>query len=118
MWLKIKIWTKLILIGAVALYSLLFVLNNIGKRAALWFWFGAEPDTPLLVLVLMSFLAGALLTLMIRTIQQTLSQIRALREKTRQLEQQREIEALKMKAAAFNVARPPGGTATPPADPQ
>lgn len=99
MWLKVKIWTKGILFGALLLYALLFIFNNVNKGAKLWLWFGREPDTPLLVLVSLCFMLGVLLTLLVRTILTTIRQIRDLRTRSRTERLEREVADMKSKAA-------------------
>ncbi len=99
MWLKIKIWTKGIVFGAMLVYALLFIFNNVNKGAKLWFWFGREPETPLLVLVVACFGLGVVLTLLVRTILGTIRQIRELRARTRAERLEQEVADMKSKAA-------------------
>jgi uncharacterized integral membrane protein len=110
MWLKIRIWTKMIVISAIGLYALLFIFINMGQNVRFWFWFGREPETPLLLLVVFAFLFGALLTMIVRTVLKTVGQIRTVKERNRAEQQQRELNELKSKAAGLNtVERPHGG---------
>ena len=100
LWLKIKIWTKGLLFGAVALYTLLFLYNNSGREPVkFWYWFSREPQQPPLVLVFVSFLAGVVVTLLLSTTFKTLRQIRELRSKGRLERLEREHAEMKAKAA-------------------
>lgn len=99
MWLKIKIWTKGILFGAIVIYALLFILKNSGESVTFWYWFGYERQTSLLVLALFSFLAGVIGTILVRTTFTTLRQIRDLRARNRLEKLEREHADMKAKAA-------------------
>jgi hypothetical protein len=98
-WLKIKVWTKSILFGALVLYALLFILNNSGQPVKFWYWFRHEHETSMLVLVVVTFLAGVIGTILVRTTLKTLKQVRELRERSRLDRIEREHAEMKAKAA-------------------
>lgn len=102
LWLKIKVWTKVLLLAAVVTYAVLFIVNNSERTANPWFWFDRPPEasrTTVLRLVLFAFLAGVIGTLLVRTTFVTLRQIRESRERSRTERMQRELEEMKAKAA-------------------
>jgi uncharacterized integral membrane protein len=101
MWLKIKVWTKVILFGLVLLYALIFVFNNSSTQARLWYWFGHDEERSVLFLVLGSFLAGVVITILVRTTFKTLGQIRDLQSRGRADKLAREVAEMKSKAAAL-----------------
>ena len=100
-WLKIKIWTKVLLFAAVVIYLMLFMLKNSGetKHFVLWIWFGHEPDRPILVFIFFTFLAGVVVTILVRTIWKTVAQVRDVRRRNRQDKLERDIADMKSKAA-------------------
>jgi uncharacterized integral membrane protein len=99
MWLKIKVWTKVVLFVVLALYGLLFIFKNSDATVKFWYWFNRNPETPALVLVLGSFICGVIVTILLRTTFKTLRQIRELQARTRAERLTREVEAMKTKAA-------------------
>ena len=101
LWLKIKIWTKVILFAAVLLYTLLFLYNNSGadKHFSLWIWFKTKPDRPILWFIFFAFLAGVIVTILVRTIWRTVTQVRDARRRNRQDKLERDIADMKSKAA-------------------
>ena len=98
LWLKIKVWTKGLIFGALVAYGLLFLFNN-RKPVTFWYWFGHEPETSLLVLIGATFFAGVIGTILVRTTFTTLRQMRELRERGRIDRIERENAAMKAKAA-------------------
>jgi hypothetical protein len=76
-----------------------FVYQNSSKPVKPWFWFGREPDTSVLVLVVCAFLLGVVGTILFRTTIKTLRQIRSLRERTRAERLEREMAEMRTKAA-------------------
>ena len=98
-WLKIKVWTKAIIVSALVLYALLFVLKNSEKPVTFWFWFGRQYDTSLLVLVFFTFLAGIVATVLVRTSFVTIRQIREIKARNRSEKLARDVEEMKSKAA-------------------
>ena len=98
LWLKIKIWAKVMTFSVIALYVLAFVLKNSGESVPLWIWFGPEKQVALLVLLLTTFLTGVIGTLLVRTIFKTMRQIREAGERGRSQKLEREIADMKAKA--------------------
>lgn len=109
LWLKIKIWFKVALVGAVFLYIILFTANNASKPVQFWYWFRREPETNLLYLVLCSFLAGVVATLLVRTTFLTMRQISDLKERSRAQRIDRQIADIHTKAAMLQT-KPPATT--------
>lgn len=109
MWLKIKFWSKVTVLSVLLIYALLFVVQNLGKSVSIWFWFSNEPETPLLLLVLLCFLAGALLVVMLRTVSSAVRQYRQIRQREREAALDAMVQkasALKSSAAAPNLEKP------------
>ena len=100
--LKIRIWTKTILFAIVALYALLFLLFNLSQRISLWLFFGVEiADVNAMLALVIAFLLGGLLTLLVRMIFTTLSQMRQARDRGRSDRLEREISEMKMKSSGM-----------------
>ncbi|HEY7088195.1 MAG TPA: LapA family protein [Tepidisphaeraceae bacterium] len=100
LWLKIKVWTKSLIFGALLLYGLLFILNNSGQAVKFWYWpWKPVYETSMLVLILVTFLAGVIGTVLVRTTFKTLRQMRQLRERGRIERLERETADMKAKAA-------------------
>jgi uncharacterized integral membrane protein len=81
MWLKFRVWTKVILFVLVTLYVLVFVLKNMDERVSLWVWINYRPDVAALIFIPAAFLFGVITTLLVRTIFRTLGQIREMKRK-------------------------------------
>ena len=99
LWLKIKVWSKVAVVFALLVYAVVFVYQNSSRPVKPWFWFGREPDTSVLVLVLCAFLLGVVGTILFRTTIKTLRQVRNLRERTRAERLEREMAEMRSKAA-------------------
>jgi H+/Cl- antiporter ClcA len=100
-WLKIRVWTKVILFVIVALYVLIFVLKNTGegKQVSLWVWFDHTPTMPVLFFIPAAFFLGVITTLLVRTITRTLGQIRQMKRK----QAEKEAAAIIARAAKLRV---------------
>ena len=98
LWLKIKVWSKVAVVFALLVYAVVFVYQNSSRPVKPWFWFGREPDTSVLVLVLCAFLLGVVGTILFRTTIKTLRQIRNLRDRTRSERLEREMAEMRTKA--------------------
>ena len=112
LWLKIKVWSKVAVVFALFAYGVLFVYQNSARPVKPWFWFGREPDTSVLVLVMCAFLLGVMGTVLFRTTIKTIRQIRNLRERTRTERLEREMDEMRTKAAMLRSrpdVRPEGG---------
>jgi hypothetical protein len=110
LWLKIKVWTKVVVFFGLLLYSGLFIVMNSARPVKPWFWFGRDPDTSVLILVLCAFLTGVVGTILLRTTFKTLRQVREMRERGRADRLQREMEQMKAKASRLR-SRPVAGEA-------
>jgi uncharacterized integral membrane protein len=76
---KAKIWTKLIVLGLLVLFIALFVLENYSRSVDLWFL--RVHTMSVLELLVATFLAGVIATLLARPTYRTLRQIGELRKK-------------------------------------
>jgi uncharacterized integral membrane protein len=120
MWLKIKVWTKVVLFALVALYAAIFLLKNTGRPVQFWYWFGYAPELPVLLLVLGAFLTGVIVTILLRTTFKTIRQVRELQARSRADRLHREVEQMKTKAAMLrtrDAAAGGGSEASPEATP-
>jgi hypothetical protein len=115
LWLKIKIWTKSLVFGALTIYGLLFIFNNSGQEVTFWWWFKREYKTSMLVLIVATFAAGILGTLAVRMTFKTLRQIRELRERNRISTLERETAEMKAKAAMLQTRTTSSAPSEPPA---
>ena len=99
-WLKLKIWTKLILVLLVVIYVVMFAVKNAGPTATLWLFIGDDPprQVPVLQLVLIAFASGVVVTILARTTLRTINQIKDLKARQAAEKRDREIEELKSKA--------------------
>jgi uncharacterized integral membrane protein len=119
MWLKIKVWTKVVLFGLLFLYGLIFIYMNSDKTASFWYFPKREPQWPVLFLVLGAFLTGVIVTILLRTTFKTIHQVRELQTRARSERLQREVEAMKNKAAMLRTreASEPAAPSGSPIDP-
>ena len=102
MWLKFRVWSKVIIFAVIAIYLLVFFFKNTGegKQVVLWYWFGyTSPQMSVLFFMVTAFLFGVITTLLVRTLLRTLSQLRELKRK--QLE--KEAAAVVARAAKLRV---------------
>jgi uncharacterized integral membrane protein len=100
LWLKIKIWTKIVIASLALLFLLIFIFRNYDRPADVWVWFGAEEvHTSVLKLIVSMFFAGVLGTLLARMAFGTLRQIRELRERNAAAQIHTDVADLKAKAA-------------------
>src|SRR5258706_7264277 len=77
-WLKFKIWFKLILFGLIAIYILLFLFKNYDTKVTVWLWFGDNGSYSRSILALVFAVAAPSVigTLLTTTIWRTGRQIR------------------------------------------
>jgi uncharacterized integral membrane protein len=113
-WLRIKIWFKVALVTALVIYVILFVYFNASQEVQFWYWPRHQPKTTLLLLVLCSFLAGIVATLLVRTTFRTIRQISDLQQRARAQRMDRQIADIHSKAAMLQTK--PVGTA--PVEPE
>ncbi|HMB96157.1 MAG TPA: hypothetical protein VKK61_08975 [Tepidisphaeraceae bacterium] len=107
LWLKIKIWTKSIIFFAMLIYVILFFFENSGESVKFWYWFDHTRPTSMLVLVVVTFFAGVISTILVRTTFKTIRQIRELRQKSRLDKIEREHAQMKVKAARLQTMTAP-----------
>ena len=100
LWLKIKVWTKIVLAVFIVTYLVTFVAKNSAATAEVWFFFFKAPFTvPLLYLIFFVFLGGVIGTILVRTTFKTITQVTELRTRNRQERLEREMADMKAKAA-------------------
>lgn len=107
LWLKIKIWTKIGIFSIGVIYLLMFVFKNSDQDLTIWFWFGHEIKTSMLVLIPVVLLAGVVGTVVVRMAYRALKQFRELRQRTAAARMQQDVAELKAKAATMQT-RPEG----------
>ena len=112
LWLKIKVWTKITVAALIAIYLLIFVLQNGGQKVTFWWWFGHQYEGSMLYLVFFTFLIGGLVTILATTTVRTVRQIKELRNRNRSQKLEREIAEMKTKAAMLQT-KPSPGAASP-----
>jgi len=76
--LKIKVWTKLITMGLVAIFLLLFAWKNYSQTAKVWLF--GDHEMTVLELLFLTFIFGVIATLLARPVYKTLGQIAELRK--------------------------------------
>ena len=108
-WLKIKIWFKLMLFGAIALYILLFLFKNYDTRVTVWLWFGegGTYTSSILVLVFGVFVISVIGTLLTSTIWRTVRQIREAGARSRTQRLEKAIAEMNAKAAKLQTRPEP-----------
>jgi hypothetical protein len=95
-WLKIRIWTKIIIVFLFALYGIIFLISNSGKTVDVWIW--GRYDIGLLPLIFFTFLFGVVTAILVRTTFRTIKQIQELRGRNRSEQLNRDIAEMKAKA--------------------
>ena len=83
LWLKFRVWTKVIAFSFFLIYALAFTYFNYSQKVKFWVWFRTEPETSVLGLALLAFLVGVIGTVLVRTTLKTIGQINELRERSR-----------------------------------
>jgi amino acid transporter len=114
-WLKFKVWTKVVLVTLALVYVISFSVKNSEPQAKATFWyFYNSPvmetqtlETSTFKLVAGSFVAGILVTLLARTTFRTIAQIRELRARQAAEARDRDIEQIRSKAAMLRVKPDP-----------
>jgi uncharacterized integral membrane protein len=115
-WLKIKIWTKIILFSVIALYCLIFFLKNDETVTVWYFPFREKYEISLIWLALAAFAIGVIGTILVRTSFKTIRQIKDLRTRSRLEKLEREQATMKAKAAMLQVrTASSAGSSAPPA---
>jgi uncharacterized integral membrane protein len=108
LWLKIKIWTKVIAFALLTLAVLIFLIQNVNKSVTLWLW--NDIETTLLKVVFFTALISVLFTVLLGTTFRTVRQIRELRSRNRSDKLEREVADMRAKAAMLQT-KPVGGAA-------
>ena len=108
-WLKIKIWFKLLLFGLIAIYILLFLFKNYDRQITIWLWFteGGTYTSSLLVLVFGVFVISVIGTLLTSTIWRTVRQIREAGARSRTQRLEKAIAEMNAKAAKLQIRPEP-----------
>jgi hypothetical protein len=115
-WLKIKVWSKGIIFALIALYSLAFLLFNMGQPpVTVWFWYRTNLTISPLLLVFATFLLGAIAAILFRTTLTTIRQVRELRSRNRIDRLEREHAEMKAKASRLRTSNPASGAPAPTA---
>ena len=109
LWLKIKIWTKVIAFALLTLAVLIFLVQNINKSVTLWLW--NDIETTLLKVVFFTALISVLFTVLLGTTFRTVRQIRELRSRNRSDKLEREVADMRAKAAMLHTKPVPGAAA-------
>lgn len=108
LWLKIKIWAKVLLLVAVLVYVIVFTYMNAKEPVKLWYWYNHQPQTTVLLLAVFAFLAGVVGTLLVRTTYSTIRQINELKDRQRTNRLDRTLADMQAKAAMLR-SKPAGG---------
>jgi hypothetical protein len=95
-WLKIRIWTKIVVFVLLAIYAIIFLIANSSKPVTVWIW--GTYTINLLPLIFFTFLFGVIATILVRTTFRTIKQIQELRGRARSERLQREVNEMKAKA--------------------
>jgi hypothetical protein len=112
-WLKVKIWFKLVLFGLIAVYILLFLFKNYDTKVTVWLWFGETGTytSSILALVFAVFVLSVIGTLLTSTIWRTVRQIREASARSRTQKLEKAIAEMNAKAAKLQIR--PEATDTP-----
>jgi uncharacterized integral membrane protein len=97
LWLKIKLWTKVIITGIAALFFLVFLFKNSGVPIQIWLW--NVYQTTLLRLIFYVFVGGILTAFMAQTTVKTLYQFRTLRARAATARAEQQLADLKAQQA-------------------
>ncbi len=93
LWLKFRIWSKIVLVAIIVIYAAIFIYSNAGKHIDVWLW--GKYEASLLGLMFFTFLFGVLTTILVRTTFRTVRQVKEL--KARSVAERRERETAEMK---------------------
>jgi uncharacterized integral membrane protein len=115
-WFKLKLWTKATLAGLLVMYVILFTYSNAQEKVKFWYWFGHQPQTNLLLLVLYSFLAGIVGAIFAQTMFRTLRQVQEMKMRSKMDRLDRDLTDRKTKAAMLQTREPaaPAPAPVPP----
>lgn len=101
LWLKIKIWTKIILFSIVVIYLALFIFKNADQELTIWVWPYPYKEfrTTALQLIPAMLLAGVFGTLVIRMAFRAFKQIGELKKRNAAARMQKDMADIRAKAA-------------------
>ena len=99
LWLKIKVWSKIVVFALLAIYTLVFLLKNGDRTTPFWWWYNRDNTLPVLWLVFFAFLAGVVGTILLRTTFKTIRQFREMRARGASEQLAREVAEMKAKEA-------------------
>jgi uncharacterized integral membrane protein len=94
-WMKFWIWTKITVFSLVIFYVAVFVFENLGNKANVWYSYRREIESTTLMLCLVAFIAGGVFTILVRTTIVTMRQMREVKERNRHEKLQRDVESMK-----------------------
>lgn len=103
--LKIRIWSKIIVLVLLVVYMLLFLFKN-SQPVNLWLFFGVEIERINVILALLgAFVLGSLTTIAVRMVYRTIAQIRQSQERGRTERLEREIADMRTKAGSLQTRK-------------
>jgi uncharacterized integral membrane protein len=89
-WLKFKFWLKVVILGVVLLYAIIFAILN-SHGVSLWVFFGLQYERiPLVLIILGAIVLGVLGTVFARTVLRTLQQMRELKRREEERAKERD----------------------------
>lgn len=110
LWLKIRVWAKILAVAFVLLYVIFFVAKNSSEQAKVWFWFSGEPAQPtVLLLAFYAFVAGALVGLLTRTMFRTIEQFKQMQERQRVVKAEKQSAGTEVQVATVPERTKPAG---------
>jgi hypothetical protein len=110
MWLKIKVWTKIVVFVLVMTYVGAFLIFNHGEEVNIWIWVGTIKRPDVLTLIAYTLIAGIVGTLLFRMVFRTLRQLREISQKKKQSQLHEDVNDLKSKAGMLQTKPTPPPT--------
>jgi hypothetical protein len=111
LWLKIKVWTKIVVFALVISYIGCFWFLNYNLEVNIWLWFGHEFHPGVIPLVFYTLLAGIIGTLVFRMVFRTMLQLRQIYKNKAEAQLKTDVNDLKTKAAMLQTKPAPSPTA-------
>jgi hypothetical protein len=111
LWLKIKVWTKIVLFLLVVAYVACFSVFNLDESVNIWVWPGRISHPGVISLVFYTLLAGIVGTLVFRMLFRTALQLRQIYKNKAAAQLQSDVSDLKTKAAMLQTKPAPGTSA-------
>ena len=101
-------WTRLVVLVLVGVYILALLFNNSGQTATLWYWVGRQSDNiPIITIVLVSFLAGGVVSITAWALTSAMLTYRRTREERRGRAERERLEAMHRKAGMLRTKPAP-----------